>query len=164
MFTAKPVTHYHRHRPAPSWDRQPDETLDAKLERIAGDHLATFGPERSDRPAHLTTTEKAAIAPRAANWLRVGPRVRLVDAPGSVDPAFGIQRYLDRYGVVWRLCRSWLELATFLAALPLLRLVLLDYRCKRTDVALETGSIVFPPLSEWASPGKSGRDARCAIR
>ena len=107
LFAAKATTHYHRHRPAPSWDGPPHETIEAKLDRIAGDPLATFGPERSDRPAYLTADEKAAIVARAANWLRVGQRVRLVDAPGAVDPAFGIQRYLGRYGVVWRLCRTF---------------------------------------------------------
>ncbi len=106
LSTAKPVTRYHRHRQAPSWDRTPDETLEDKLERIAGDPLATFGPLRGDRPAHLTPTEKAEIVAKAANWLRVSQRVRLVDAPGAVDPAFGVQRYLGRYGVVWRLCGS----------------------------------------------------------
>jgi hypothetical protein len=106
LFTAKPVTHYHRHRLAPSWDRTPDETIEEKLERIAGDRLATFGPLRADRPAFLTAGEKAEIIAKAANWLRVSQRIRLIDAPGSVDPAFGIQRYLGRYGVVWRLCGS----------------------------------------------------------
>ena len=107
LFAAATVTRYHRHRPAPPWDRTPDETIAEKLDRIAGDAIATFGPERSDRLAFLTAAGKAAIAARAANWLRVGQRVRLVDAPGSVDPAFGIQRYLGRSGVVWRLCRSF---------------------------------------------------------
>lgn len=105
LFAARPITRYHRHRPAPSWDRTPDETIAEKLDRIAGDPFATFGPPRADRPAYLTPTQKAEIVAKAANWLRVGQRVRLVDAPGAVDPAFGIQRYLGRHGVVWRLCR-----------------------------------------------------------
>ena len=109
LFSTKPVTHYHRHRPVPTWDRPPEETIEAKLERIAGDPFATFGPERIDRPAILSADEKAAIVARAANWLRVGQRVRLIDAPGAVDRAFGIQRYLGRYGVVWRLCRSFAD-------------------------------------------------------
>ncbi len=109
LFAAKAVTHYHRHRSAPSWDSPAEETIEVKLERIAGSPLATFGPERSDRPAHLAADEKAAIVARAANWLRVGQRVRLVDAPGAVDPAFGIQRFLGRYGVVWRLCRTFAD-------------------------------------------------------
>lgn len=106
LFAAKPVTHYYRHRPPPSWDHTPPETIEAKLGRIAGDRHATFGPPRSDRPAHLTASERAAIVAKAANWLRVRQRVRLIDAPGSVDPAFGIQRFLGRAGVVWRLCRG----------------------------------------------------------
>jgi hypothetical protein len=44
---------------------------------------------------------------RAADWLRVRQRVRLVDTPDSVDPAYGIQRFLGRAGVVWRLCRGF---------------------------------------------------------
>lgn len=107
LFAAKPITHYFRHRAAPSWERPSDETIEAKLQRIDGDPFATFGPDRSDRPAILSADEKAAMVTRAANWLRVGQRVRLVDAPGSVDPAFGIQRFLGRVGVVWRLCRSF---------------------------------------------------------
>ena len=50
LFTAKPVTRYHRHRPAPSWDRTPDETIEDKLERIAGDRFATFGPATRRSP------------------------------------------------------------------------------------------------------------------
>ena len=33
--------------------------------------------------------------------------MRLIDAPGAVDPAYGIQRFLGRLGVVWRLCRGF---------------------------------------------------------
>jgi hypothetical protein len=52
----------------------------------------------------LTRAERNAIVRKAGNWLSLRRRVRLVDAPGSVDPAFGIQRHLGREGVVWRLC------------------------------------------------------------
>lgn len=107
LFATTAVTHYHRHRPAPSWDHTPPETIEAKLERIAGDPSATFGPLRSDRPAILSIAERAGIVARAANWLHVRQRVRLVYAPGSVDPAYGIQRLLGRAGVVWRLCRGF---------------------------------------------------------
>lgn len=107
LFASTAVTHYHRHRPAPSWDHTPPEPIEAKLERIAGDPSATFGPPRFDRPAILSKAERAGIVARAANWLRVRQRVRLVDAPGAVDPAYGIHRFLGRAGVVWRLCRSF---------------------------------------------------------
>jgi hypothetical protein len=85
----------------------PTDTIEAKLERIAGDPSATFGPPRSDRPAILTKAERAAIVARAANWLRVRQRVCLIDAPGSVDPTYGIHRFLGRAGVVWWLCRGF---------------------------------------------------------
>jgi hypothetical protein len=107
LFASTAVTHYHRHRPAPSWDHTPPETIEAKLERIAGGPSATFGPPRSDRPAILTKAERAAIVARATNWLRVRQRVRLIAAPGSVDPGYGIHRFLGRAGVVWRLCRGF---------------------------------------------------------
>lgn len=104
LFGPKATTHYHRNRAAPASARPPVETIEQKLERIHGDPSATFGPPRSDRPSILSQAERAAIVRKAGNWLAVRRRVRLVDAPGSVDPAFGIQRYLGREGVVWRLC------------------------------------------------------------
>lgn len=104
FFGSKATTHFRRNRAAPDWDRPPVETIEQKLERIQGDPFATFGPPRSDRPSILSPDERAAIVRKAGNWLAVRRRVRLVDAPGSVDPAFGIQRFLGREGVVWRLC------------------------------------------------------------
>ena len=104
LFDAKAVTHFRRNAPAPEFDRPPVETVAAKLDRIRGDPLATFGPPRSDRPAILSRAAKAAIIRGAANWLRVGQRIRIVDAPGAVNPAFGPQRFLGRAGVIWRLC------------------------------------------------------------
>jgi len=104
LFGSKATTHYHRNRTAPDWDRPPVETIEQKLDRIHGDPSATFGPPRPDRPSILSPAERASIIRRAGNWLAVRRRVRLVDAPGSVDPAFGIQRFLGREGVVWRLC------------------------------------------------------------
>ena len=105
LFGSKVVTHYHRHAPGPKVDREP-EPIAAKLERIKDDPLATFGPLRADRPAFLSHDDRAAITRGAANWLRVGQRGRIVDAPGDVDPAFGPERYLGRAGVVWRLCSA----------------------------------------------------------
>jgi len=104
LFDAKPRTHFRRNAPAPHVERPPNETIEAKLARIAGDPHATFGPQRADRPATLTPEEKAAIIRGAANWLRVSQRVRIIDAPGCVDPAFGPQRFLGRAGAIWRLC------------------------------------------------------------
>jgi hypothetical protein len=104
LFSSTTMTHYRRNAAAPEWARAPVETIEQKLERIKGDPFATYGPPRSDRPSMLTRAERDAIVRKAGNWLSLRRRVRLVDAPGSVDPAFGIQRYLGREGVVWRLC------------------------------------------------------------
>jgi hypothetical protein len=104
LFGAPATVHYRRNAPAPEIERPPVETIEAKMKRIAGDPLATFGPPRSDRPAYLSTAEKTAIIAAASNWLRVRQRVLIVDAPGTVDPAFRPQLFLGRRGVVWRLC------------------------------------------------------------
>ena len=105
LFGAATVTHYHRHAPGPEVVRA-QEPIEAKLERIKGDVNATFGPPRADRPAFLSQEDRDAIVRAAANWLRVRQRVRIVDAPGAVDPAFGPERFLGRTGVVWRLCSN----------------------------------------------------------
>ena len=105
LFGAATVTHYHRHAPGPKMEREP-EPIAVKLERIKGDPLATFGPPRADRLAFLSQDERNAIVRGTANWLRVRQRVRIVDAPGAVDPQFGPERFLGRTGVVWRLCSS----------------------------------------------------------
>lgn len=94
LFTSTAITHYRRSEAAPFVERPPIETIAAKLERIKGDPFATFGPPRSDRPAILTQRQRRTIVRGAANWPNVRQRVTLIDAPGSVDPAFGIQRYL----------------------------------------------------------------------
>lgn len=104
LFGAPTVTHYHRHAPGAKVEREP-EPVAVKLARIKGDPHATFGPPRADRPAFLSKEQCDAIVRAAANWLRVRQRVRIVDAPGAVDPQFGPERFLGRTGVVWRLCR-----------------------------------------------------------
>lgn len=96
LFAARPITRYHRHRPAPSWDRTPEETIAEKLDRIAGDPFATFGPPRADRPAHLTPMQKAEIVAKAANWLRVGQRVRLSAARYPTGDLHGLERVWSR--------------------------------------------------------------------
>lgn len=98
LFGAKPITHMHRTRPAPVVDWQP-EPVDAKLARIARDPHAAFG---IGRPA-LSDEEKAAMLRSAANWLRLGQRVRLIGSTVSIDGQF--ERRVGRAGVVWRISR-----------------------------------------------------------
>lgn len=103
LFGGDAKVHWRKHqRRAPVI--RPVETVAGKLERIKGDPSATFGPARADRPASPTPEEKQRVIAGAANWLRVGQRIRIIDAPGSVDPQFGPGRFLGREGIVWRLC------------------------------------------------------------
>lgn len=104
LFSARTITHYRRHRPAPEVEAPATESIEAKLERIKGDPYATFGPERADRPAYPSKDEKTAIVRGAQNWLRVRQRVRIVDTPGAVDPTYGPHLFLGREGVIWKLC------------------------------------------------------------
>lgn len=97
LFGAKPVTHLHRAKPGPVVDWKP-EPVEEKLARIAHDRSATFG---IGRPA-LSDEEKAAVIRGAANWLRVGQRVRLVGSFASYDGR--AERRVGRKGVIWRLC------------------------------------------------------------
>lgn len=106
LFGGEAVTHFRRNGPALDFERPPIEKLAAKLARIEGNPLATFGPPRADRPAFLSDEDRAAVISGAANWLYVGQRVRITDGPGPVDPQYGPYRFIGREGVVWRLCSS----------------------------------------------------------
>lgn len=99
------VTHYRRNPPRPvTADPRPNETLKEKRARIRDYREATFGPERADRPTFLTDAQRDEIVRGAANWLRLGQRVRIVDGAGDVDPQYGRGRVIGRQGVIWRLC------------------------------------------------------------
>lgn len=104
LFGGASVTHYRRHDPQASFERPSVEEIGTKLKRIAGNPAATFGPERADRPSFLSPEEREAVIRGAANWLHLGQRVRIVDGPSPVDPAFGGYRFIGREGVVYRLC------------------------------------------------------------
>lgn len=106
LFGGEAITHYRRHRAAAPFERPLIESLEAKLVRIEGDRLATFGPGRPDRPTFPTEEERALIIAGAANWLHVSQRVRIVDGPGAVDPEYGAYRMIGREGVIWRLCST----------------------------------------------------------
>ena len=106
LFGGPTTSHYHRLARAPEVERPAAETIEDKLERIKGDPSATFGPTNPNRPAFPDHAEREAIVRSAANWLHVRQRVRIVDAPGAVDPAYGPERFVGRTGVIWRRCSS----------------------------------------------------------
>jgi hypothetical protein len=97
LFGAKPTTHMHKTKPGPVCDWQP-EPVDDKLARIARDRNATFGIGRPD----LSDDEKTDVIRGAANWLRIGQRVRIVGSFASYDGR--ADRRVGRRGVIWRLC------------------------------------------------------------
>lgn len=78
LFGAKPTTHMHKAKPGPVCDWKP-EPVEEKLARIARDRNATFGIGRPD----LSEDEKTAVIRGAANWLRIGQRVRIVGSFAS---------------------------------------------------------------------------------
>lgn len=106
LFDAAAVTHHHRLPRRPTFEMPPVETIAAKLERIEGNPFATFGPPGDRTP--LSADEKAEMLRSAANWLRVGQRVRVRDSARSIDGSTE-RRVLGRLGVVWRLCSSVFE-------------------------------------------------------
>jgi hypothetical protein len=97
LFGGKPTTHMHKAKPGPASDWKP-EPVEEKLARIARDRSATFGIGRPD----LSEDEKAAVIRGAANWLRVGQRVRIIGSFASYDGR--ADRRVGRKGVIWRLC------------------------------------------------------------
>jgi hypothetical protein len=97
LFGGKPTTHMHKTKPGPVSDWKP-EPVEEKLARVARDGNATFG---IGRPA-LSADEKAAVISGAANWLRIGQRVRLAGSFASYDGR--AERRIGRVGVIWRLC------------------------------------------------------------
>ena len=98
------MTHYRRHQRQAPFDRPPIESVEAKLERIAGDPFATFGPPRADRPAFLTQDEKDEVVRSAQNWLRLGQRVQIIDGPCAIDPTYGGYQFIGREGVIFKPC------------------------------------------------------------
>lgn len=97
LFGGKPTTHMHKAKPGPVSDWTPEPVAE-KLARIARDPNTTFGIGRPD----LTDDERTAVISGAANWLRVGQRVRIVGSFASYDGR--ADRRVGRRGVIWRLC------------------------------------------------------------
>jgi hypothetical protein len=52
----------------------------------------------------LTPEERAAMIASAANWLRLGQRVRITGTSPSIDGTN--ERRVGRVGVVWRVCKE----------------------------------------------------------
>ena len=108
MFGAPATEHFHRNRKPPKAEDWPldyeftrfhDLSPDEQARQLAADPHTPWG--RTTRPA-LTPEEKAAMIASAANWLRLGQRVRITGTSPSIDGTN--ERRVGRIGVVWRLC------------------------------------------------------------
>lgn len=80
----------------PFHDHSPEE----QARQLAAPHTPWA---RTNRKA-MTSKEKAAMIASAANWLRLGQRVRVTGTSPSIDGSN--ERRLGRVGVVWRLCSA----------------------------------------------------------
>ncbi|MDV2986888.1 hypothetical protein PUR23_28080 [Methylorubrum populi] len=76
-------------------DLSPDE----QARRLAADPQTPFARTTRSR---LSKEETAALVAGAANWLRVGQRVRITSAPLTLDGEACSR--VGRKGLVWRLC------------------------------------------------------------
>lgn len=89
-------------RPDAKW--RADYSKAQHQRRLAG---AAADPQmartRAPRKA-LTAEEKAAMTASAANWLRLGQRVRITGSSPSIDGSN--ERRVGRVGVIWRLCSA----------------------------------------------------------
>jgi len=108
MFGAPATEHFHRN-PKPSkaedWPLDDDITRfhdlspDEQKQQLAAD---PHTPWARTTAKSLTPEEKAAMIASAANWLRLGQRVRITGTSPSIDGSN--ERRVGRVGVVWRLC------------------------------------------------------------
>ena len=105
LFGGPAIEHLHRNAPHPlpdGWtpdyevERFQDLTSEQQAQRLAVDPHTPFRKRLEQR------RQAAAMIASAANWLRLGQRVRLVSAPVSIDGT--TERRAGRVGVVWRLC------------------------------------------------------------
>lgn len=108
MFGAPATVHFHRNPTPPKAEDWPldyditrfhDLSPDEQKEQLAADPHTSWAQTTRNM---LTPEEKAAVIASAANWLRLGQRVRITDTSPSIDGSN--ERRVGRVGVVWRLC------------------------------------------------------------
>ncbi|NGO66588.1 hypothetical protein G6N76_23250 [Rhizobium daejeonense] len=102
------VEHFHRNSAPPAPEDWPldDETSrfqdlsrEEQVRQLAADPQTPWA--RSIRKK-LTPEERAAMIASAANWLRLGQRVRITGTSPSIDGTN--ERRVGRVGAVWRVC------------------------------------------------------------
>lgn len=110
MFGAPATTHFHRNPQAPMPDDWPFDYEMTRFQDLTSDEQARGRVENPMTPwaistrRRLTPEETAAVIAGAANWLRLGQRVRIISATPSIDGKK--ERQVGRTGVIWRTCGS----------------------------------------------------------
>ncbi|WP_430442303.1 hypothetical protein [Shinella sp.] len=110
MFGAPATEYFHRNPKPPKTEDWPldfeitrfqDLSPEEQAQQLAADPQT---PWASSTRKKLTPEERAAMIASAANWLRLGQRVRIIGTSRSIDGSN--ERRVGRVGVFWRLCSS----------------------------------------------------------
>ena len=110
MFGAPATEHFHRNPKPPKAEDWPLDYEVTRFHELSPEEQAQQPaadpqtPWASSTRKALTTDENAAMIASAANWLRLGQRVRIIGTSPSIDGSN--ERRVGRVGVVWRLCSS----------------------------------------------------------
>ena len=109
MFGAPAVEHFHRNPKPPSPEEWPLDYEVTRFQDLSPQEQVRLLAEDPHTPwarstrKRLTADEKAAMIASAANWLRLGQRVRITSTSPSIDGSK--ERQAGRVGTVWRTCR-----------------------------------------------------------
>ncbi|WP_320188742.1 hypothetical protein RMS29_027880 (plasmid) [Agrobacterium rosae] len=124
MFGGPAIEHFHRCTTRPpeaftpqyevQWFHDLSEQEQSAL--LAADPQTPFA--RTGRKS-LSKEESAAVISAAQNWLRLGQRVRVIDAPVSLDGE--PEKRVGREGVIWRLCSTAFADRVYVNFDPLMR-------------------------------------------
>ncbi|MCV9967703.1 hypothetical protein OIU34_38435 [Pararhizobium sp. BT-229] len=108
LFGGPTIEHFHRNTKPPAQEAWPldyemthDLTPEEQAQQLAADPQTPWA--RTTRKA-MTPEEKVEMIASAANWLRLGQRVRITGTSPSIDGSN--ERRVGRVGVVRRLCSA----------------------------------------------------------
>ena len=110
LFGGPTIEHFHRNAKPPAPENWPldyemtrfrDLSPEEQAAKLAADPHTPWAQTTRQK---LTPEEMAALIASAANWLRLGQRVRITGSSPSIDGTN--ERRVGRAGVVWRLCSA----------------------------------------------------------
>ncbi|GAA5666364.1 hypothetical protein Brsp07_04877 [Brucella sp. NBRC 14130] len=110
LFGGPTVEHFHRNPKPPDPEDWPLDYEITRFQDLSPDEQASqlvadpHTPWARSTRKKLTAEERTDMIASAANWLRLGQRVRIIGTSPSIDGTN--ERRVGRVGVVWRLCRE----------------------------------------------------------